>query len=54
MPDDLFGELQQRHPGDADGIGWNRLNLRGMERSLLRYRKLLGDDERGAVGNGDV
>ena len=53
MSDDLLGELHQRHSGDAKRRRGNRINVCWLERSLRRYGKLLGDHERGEVGNGD-
>ena len=54
MPVNLLSELQQWHSGDADGGGRFRLHIRRLERSLLRNWNLLGDHERGAVGDGDI
>jgi len=50
----VFGELQQRHSGDADGLGRNGINVCGMERRLLRHGNLLGDDEFSEGGHGDI
>ena len=54
LSDDVYGELQQRDLGDADGHTGERFNVCGMEWSLHRNRQLPGDDEPGPERDGDV
>ena len=54
LSDDMYGELQQRDPGDADGHTGERFNVCGMEWGLHRNGQLPGDDDPGTQCNGDV
>jgi len=50
----VFGDLQQRHVGDADGNSGSRLYFYGLERRMHGHGFLRCDHERGQIGNGNV
>ena len=54
MSEHMYGELYERHSGDANGDSERRIYIYGVERSVHRDGKLRGDDECSGVGDSFV